>query len=130
MTTGMTTGMTTPADDRVYHICTRDALDAAREDGWYRAESLEREGFIHLSRAHQVAPTARAYFAGVPDLVVLVIDPTQLTAPLRYEPPAPLPSQTPKPVSSELYPHCYGPIEVAAIVGVVGLAEFQKLPTA
>ncbi len=116
--------MTVPADTTVFHICSRQAIHDARVRGIYRAESLAREGFIHLSRAHQVAPTAQAYFAGVPDLVLLVIDPTQLSAPLRYEPPAPLPSSTPKPASAELYPHCYGPIDLAAIVDVRELADF------
>jgi predicted cupin superfamily sugar epimerase len=70
-------------------------------------------------------PTAAAYFAGVPDLVVLVIDPTLLTARLVYEPPAPLPSSSPKNTPpGELYPHCYGPIDLAAIVDVMELAHF------
>ncbi len=97
----------------------------ARATGHYRADSLDDEGFIHLSRAHQVLPTAAAYFAGVPDLVVLVIDPTLLTALLAYEPPAPLPSASPKDNSSgELYPHCYGPLDLAAIVDVMELSHF------
>ena len=70
-------------------------------------------------------PTAAAYFAGVPELVVLVIDPTLLTAPLAYEPPAPLPTASPKDAAhGELYPHCYGPIDLAAIVDVMELSHF------
>jgi len=117
--------MTFSPDNAVFHICSRQAFNDARVRGGYHAESLAHEGFIHLSRAHQVVPTAQAYYAGVRDLVVLVIDPTQLTVPLRYEPPAPLPSNTPKPASSELYPHCYGPIDIAAIVDVLELAHFM-----
>jgi uncharacterized protein (DUF952 family) len=78
--------MTIASDHAVFHICSRTALQHARAAGVYRADSLRHEGFIHLSQAHQVLPTVQAYFAGVPDLVVLVIDPRQLTAPLRYEP--------------------------------------------
>jgi uncharacterized protein (DUF952 family) len=107
----------TDSSARVYHICTRTALEAARTAGVYRAASVETEGFIHLSQLHQVAPTARAYFANVPDVVVLVIDPARLTVPLVYEAPAPLPSATPKaPEPGALYPHCYGPIGLEAIV--------------
>ena len=120
--------MTTPSDCAVFHICTRAAADAARADGAYRAPSLETEGFIHLSRAHQVLPTAAAYFAGVPELVLLVIDPTLLTSRLVYEPPAPLPSDAPKPPSEALYPHCYGPIVFDAIVDVIDLAQFTGAP--
>jgi len=117
--------MTFPPDSTIFHICTRRAIDDARAHGEYRAASLDSEGFIHLSRAHQVMPTARAYFGGVPDLVLLVIDPTLLTARLVYEAPAPLVSDTPKPASDELYPHCYGAIDLAAIVDVIDLAPLD-----
>jgi predicted cupin superfamily sugar epimerase/uncharacterized protein (DUF952 family) len=117
--------MTVPHDHAVFHICSRAAVVQAHAAGHYRADSLDGEGFIHLSRAHQVLPTAAAYFAGVPDLVVLVVDPTLLTARLVYEPPAPLPSSSPKNTPpGELYPHCYGPIDLAAIVDVMELAHF------
>jgi predicted cupin superfamily sugar epimerase/uncharacterized protein (DUF952 family) len=117
--------MTVAHDAAVFHICRREAAVLARATGHYLADSLDGEGFIHLSRAHQVLPTAAAYFAGEPDLVVLVIDPTLLTARLVYEPPAPLPSASPKDTPpGELYPHCYGPIDLAAIVDVMELAHF------
>ena len=115
--------MTIPPDSIIFHICTRRAIDDARAHGEFRAASLDTEGFIHLSRAHQVLPTVRAYFGGVPDLVLLAIDPTLLTARLVYEPPAPLASETPKPASDELYPHCYAPVDLAAIVDVIDLAQ-------
>lgn len=117
--------MSTPEDSAVFHICQRAAVDEARGAGIYRAPSLDTEGFIHLSRAHQVLPTAAAYYAGVLDLVVMVIDPTLLSAPLLYEPPAPLPTDAPKPSGDALYPHCYGPIDLVAIVDVLDLAQFR-----
>lgn len=122
--------MSEHADTAVFHICPRADYLAARASGAYHAASLAHEGFIHLSRAHQVLPTARAYFGGVPDLVLLVIDPSQLTAPLRYEAPAPLASDTTKAATelAEQYPHCYGPIPLAAIVDVVELAHFTGAP--
>jgi predicted cupin superfamily sugar epimerase/uncharacterized protein (DUF952 family) len=126
------TDIDTDLDTAVFHICSRTAIEAARREGEYRAESLTAEGFIHLSRAAQVLPTARAYFRDVPDLVVLVIDPTLLSARLVYEPPAPLPgahadASAPSRVA-ELFPHCYGPIALTAIVDVVDLAHFRGDP--
>lgn len=117
-------------DAAVFHICPRADYLAARASGAYHAASLNTEGFIHLSRAHQVLPTARAYFHGVSDLVLLVIDPTLLTAPLVYEAPAPLPSDTPKAAHDlvEQYPHCYGPIPLAAIVDAMELTHFTGAP--
>lgn len=117
-----------PNDAAIFHICTRDALDRARQDGAYCPESVAHEGFVHLSRAHQVIPTARAYFSGVRDLILLVVDPSLLTAPLRYEPPAPLPSASPKVGDVELYPHCYGAVALSAIVDVIDLDQFDGRP--
>ena len=119
-----------PTDTAVFHICTRAEYLAAKAAGAYRAPSLEHEGFIHLSRAHQVLPTANAYFTGVPDLVLLVIDPSLLSSRLVYEPPAPLASNTPKPASDgqELYPHCYGALDLDAIVDVIMLSQFTGAP--
>jgi uncharacterized protein (DUF952 family) len=120
--------MTVPAPHvgAVYHLCTRAALEAARAAGVYRAATLDTEGFIHLSQAHQVGPTARAYFANVPEVVVLVIDPARLSSPLVYEAPAPLASATPKAAElGALYPHCYGPIDLDAIVGVREVDAFS-----
>jgi uncharacterized protein (DUF952 family) len=111
--------------DRVYHLCTSGALRSALEAGVYRAASLETEGFIHCSQAYQVAPTARAYFARVPEVVVLEIDPARLTSRLVYEAPAPLPSDAPKTEDPDArYPHCYGPINLDAIEDVLPLARF------
>ncbi len=121
-------------DTAIFHICSRSALAEARQAGLYRADSLNSEGFIHLSRAHQVRRTARAYFSEVPDLVLLVIDPTLVTAPLRYE--APSTPRTPDahgapqsaPTSDDLFPHCYGPINLPAIVDAIDLAHFDGTP--
>jgi len=118
-------------DTAVFHICSRTALADARTAGVYRADSLVGEGFVHLSRSHQVLPTARAYYDGVPDLVLLVVDPTLLTAPLVYEAPAPLSTAATASSlnvdarASELFPHCYGPINLDAIIDVIDLARFD-----
>ncbi len=118
-------------DTAVFHLCARSAFDALAANEAYRADSLLQEGFIHLSRAHQVLPTARAYFANTPEVVVLVIDPTRLTSRLVFEAPAPLPiaeGGVMKPSSQDEYPHCYGPIDREAIVDVIDVAQFDGTP--
>jgi copper homeostasis protein len=93
----------------IFHITTRQAWDHARSTGVYLADSLAREGFIHASTRGQVLASARRFFAGQADLVVLKIDPTKLSARLDW-------ARSP---DSELpFPHVHGPIESDAVVAV------------
>ena len=59
----------------IYKLMTASEWEAARAEGVYRgSEQDQRDGFIHLSTAAQIAETARKYFSGVPDLVLLAVD--------------------------------------------------------
>jgi uncharacterized protein (DUF952 family) len=78
------------------------------------AGSLETEGFIHCSTAGQVVATANRIFAGSGDLLLLVIDPERLTAPLKYERAAD---------AGEDFPHVFGTIDLAAVTDTMVLAE-------
>lgn len=91
----------------IYHITTLFSWDAAIAAGAYAADTLATEGFIHCSTGTQVEATLNRYFWGRSGLVLLEIEPEQLTSPLRYEP-----------AHGELYPHIYGPIPRAAVVAV------------
>ncbi|MET7479224.1 DUF952 domain-containing protein [Streptomyces sp. NPDC005648] len=98
---------------RILHLTERALWDAARAKGTYeistRGRTLQEEGFIHCSTRAQLPATARRFFDGVDDLVVLVIDPARLDVPLKYE------SNKP---GGEEFPHVYGPIPVDAVVDV------------
>lgn len=102
----------------IYHLTSRDAWELARETGSYRAPSLDSQGFIHLSATlEQVQRVANALYAGANDLVVLVVDPTRLSATLRREPPDPtVPAEH---ANGELFPHLYGALETSAVVRVI-----------
>ncbi|WP_020123526.1 DUF952 domain-containing protein [Streptomyces canus] len=97
----------------IVHLTERSLWEEARARGTYeistRGRTLQEEGFIHCSTREQLPGTAARFFAGVPDLVVLVIDPARLDVPLKYEAPAP---------GAEEFPHVYGPIPVDAVVDV------------
>jgi uncharacterized protein (DUF952 family) len=80
----------------------------AGQRGLYEADTLATEGFIHCSEPHQVVDTANVLFRGRPDLVLLVIDPTRLDAPLRYEA-----------SKRGTFPHIYGPLNVSAVTAVL-----------
>jgi uncharacterized protein (DUF952 family) len=98
----------------IFHITTRAEWETALRAGEYRAPSLETEGFIHLSQRHQVAGVANAVYRGVPDLVLLSVDPERLAAPLRYEQGV---------HADERFPHLYGPLELSAVVDVLPFPE-------
>lgn len=92
----------------IYHITPSNDWQAQSENDFYTHTSLQSEGFIHCSTAEQVAPVRERYFQGVTNLLLLHIDPKQLTAELKYEPST----------GNELYPHIYGVINKTAIVKI------------
>jgi uncharacterized protein (DUF952 family) len=98
----------------LFHITERAAWVAAQETREYRLSTrnrtLEDEGFIHCSLRHQLRGVAEHLYADADDLVVLVIDSTRLSAPVRYEAPD---------AASESYPHIYGPVPTAAVTEVI-----------
>jgi uncharacterized protein (DUF952 family) len=105
----------------IVHVCKRADWDAARTRGEYRADSLEKEGFIHCSRPNQVLAVANRYFQGVSDLVLLWIKPKSVRVELRWEA-----------VGDDVYPHIYGPLNLDAVTAVRNLDSdsdgvFRKL---
>jgi uncharacterized protein (DUF952 family) len=90
----------------LFHLLTRSSWQEAQARGEYRA-ALDRDGFIHLSTERQW-PGARArFFAGVPDVVLLVIDDTRLRSPVRFER-----------VDGDDFPHLYGALDLDAVIEV------------
>ena len=88
----------------ILHIARAADWARARESGAYAPGSLAKEGFVHASFPEQVLAVANALFRGEPDLVLLVIDPERLDAPLFVE---------------GGYPHIYGPVKVDAVVAAL-----------
>ena len=98
----------------IYHIAAAADWEQAQRDGQYttstRGLTLAEQGYIHASTAGQVALVANAFYQGVPDLVLLVIDPERVGPEIRYEP---VPGQ------DQPYPHIYGPLNTDAVVAVL-----------
>ncbi len=132
----------------IYKLLTRGEWEAAQADGVYRGSAHDaRDGFIHFSTAAQLAGTARKYFAGVPDLVLLAVDVEALTE--RITPhSAPLPQGEGTPTrrarpdslthgeragargdslrweparDGDLFPHLYADLPVAAVKCVTAI---------
>jgi uncharacterized protein (DUF952 family) len=92
----------------VFHITERSVFSAALESGFYEADSLHSEGFIHCSTREQVLRTASRFYGGRSGLVLLCIDAERLGALLRFEP-----------ADGELFPHCYGKIPLEMIPAMI-----------
>ncbi|MCB9451329.1 MAG: DUF952 domain-containing protein [Anaerolineaceae bacterium] len=103
----------------IYHITSRAEWDAALLSGSYRAPSLDKEGFIHCSTAQQIVPVANNFYRGQSDLLLLCIDPDQLAAEVRFEPPINPQTGQPEPDKPDLFPHLYGAVNIGAVVDVI-----------
>jgi len=106
----------------IFHITSRTAWDEAQKRGDYRAESLATEGFIHCSTLAQVLPVANNFYKGQSELILLEIEPTLLSATLKWEPPS---GGAPPPgvAEGDMFPHIYGSINLDAVVKMVDLVS-------
>ena len=64
----------------LYRIAEPTDWQHARQTGFFASADLAAEGFIHASEAHQILETARRYYAGRADLVLLEWEEAALTA--------------------------------------------------
>ena len=84
---------------RIYKILSRAEWTAARAAGRFEGSAVDhQDGYIHFSTAAQARETARRYFAGLHDLVVLEVEGDDLGAALKWEPSR----------GGDLFPHLYG----------------------
>jgi uncharacterized protein (DUF952 family) len=97
----------------IYHIMPGEEWERACAAGVYRPESLEEDGFIHAGYKEQLLDVANILFAGETGLVVLCIEPSRVTVPIREDL-----VEFPEGVES-LHPHFYGPLNLDAVVRVV-----------
>lgn len=94
----------------IVHILRIGELEKAEEQGWYEAESLSKQGFIHCSQMHQIIRVANANYKGVEDMVMLVINEEKVKSAVVYE---------------DLYnegqefPHIYGTLNLSAVEKVI-----------
>ena len=95
----------------LYHLALPSEWQQARQLGSYqrstRGRSLQEEGFIHLSGAHQLEATHRRFYADLDHVVLLTVDPHRLQSDqLKWEA---IPS-------GEQFPHLYGPLPLDAVL--------------
>ncbi len=90
-----------------YHLIPRDEYDPLVEE--YAPAAFAQEGFIHTTKTlviiHEVAN--RYYRADLRPYLLLTVDLDRVTATWRYD------------AAGEAYPHLYGPLNRASIVGSI-----------
>lgn len=101
------TGTTHPAT--AFKILTSDQWAQFQTDGVFHGAPVDlADGYIHLSAADQLQGTLTKHFAGQSGLVIAEVDLAALGETVTWE------------VSrgNALFPHIYGPLPMAAVLGV------------
>lgn len=93
----------------IYHITTQLQWDKALQLGYYEADTLAKEGFMHCSTADQVAGVLERYYQGATGLVKLTIQKDKVDRPLVFELAVSI---------NEVFPHIHGPLNLNAVVAV------------
>jgi uncharacterized protein (DUF952 family) len=88
----------------VYKVLPERDWTAACQNGAFAGSQDDmRDGFIHLSAAHQLAGTLAKYFRNQQDLLLVAFRSADLGPELKCEPSR----------GGELFPHLYGPLPTA-----------------
>jgi uncharacterized protein (DUF952 family) len=109
------------SDRYIYHFTERTTFENARTKGYYTPKPFEKDGFIHCSTREQVLQVANFIAPKDGDLLLLKIDTERVTPRIIYEN---------LEGGSKLFPHVYGPLDLAAIVearsfAVNSVGEFE-----
>ncbi len=91
----------------LFHLVEPELWSALDPAASYAPPSLDQEGFIHLSTREQVEATAARFYARLPALLVIELDPARFLAELRYEL-----------ADGQRFPHLYGPLNLDAVLSV------------
>ena len=100
--------------DLVYKILRRAEWSFAQQCGVFTGSpDDERDGFVHLSAAHQVRGVCDRYFAAESDVVLLTVEAARLGAALKWE----------TSHKGEAYPHLYGALPLALVRSVADISR-------
>lgn len=98
----------------IYHVTTYQLWQSALKTGFFETPSLLSEGFIHTSKLHQVAGVLNRYYKDKKDLLLLSIDETKVTSPVKWEL---------APSVNEEFPHIYGKLNLEAVTKVSNILD-------
>lgn len=103
--------------DTIYHIAKKTDWMRARAEGVYKVDSLDSQGFIHMSKEEQVNRVANRVFKGEEDLLLLCIDYEKIKDHVRWEG---------EEDYGENFPHLYCPLRLDAVVKIVEFKPDQN----
>ncbi len=96
----------------IYHVTTPEEWQSAQQQGFYETDSLATEGFIHCSRMEQIAGVLERYYKDQSGVLLMHIDESKLTVPLKYELALSV---------NEEFPHIFGRLNLDAVVEIENL---------
>lgn len=96
-------------DPWIYRLSTAADWARFRDTGRFPGSAADdADGFVHFSRAAQVAATAERHYAGAGPLVLLAADAASFGDALKWEPSR----------GGDLFPHLYAPFRLADVAAV------------
>jgi uncharacterized protein (DUF952 family) len=109
----------------ILHLVSQSEWEAALPLKDYLPSAFAADGFIHCTFGEdELLAVANRFYRQVPgEFLVLEIDESKVTAPIKWEPPI-HPDGTPTDgIDQVLYPHIYGPLNRSAITGIKKLVR-------
>ena len=92
---------------RIYKLVSRGEWEAAKTSGAFLGAAVDlADGYIHFSTGGQAVETARKYFAGLSDILIVGFEAEALGPGLKWEPSR----------GGDLFPHLYGPLDPSLAV--------------
>lgn len=87
---------------RIYKLVSRGEWEAAKAGGAFQGAAVDlADGYIHFSTGAQAVETARKYFAGLSDILIVGFEAEALGPNLKWEPSR----------GGDLFPHLYEPLD-------------------
>ncbi len=93
----------------IFHILTKEEWNHAQKEGVYKPQSLETEGFIHMSKTDQLLYVANSIFKDKKHLKLLKVWDQDVTAKIVDEAPKEAAQ------SGHIFPHIYGALNLDAV---------------
>ena len=95
---------------KIYHLVSANDWNNVQTQAKYKSRDFNIEGFIHCSYVHQLSSVANRFFQGQNNLLLLVIDCSNIKSKIIDEN---------LEGGLELYPHLYGELPIDAVIEVI-----------